>query len=75
MQKCSNRTGYLNSLQIRVCCLLGLCHGADTQVVTDVSNDRTVLKTIYRKVIMYACVSSANLLNIYIFIIFYLFIY
>jgi hypothetical protein len=32
-----------------VCCLLGLCHSADTQAVTDVSNDLTVLKTIYRK--------------------------
>jgi len=88
MQKCSNRSGYLNSLQIRVrcilglwcvlytgfmvcdvyciygvCCLLGLRHGADTQVVTDVSNDRTVLKTIYRKILC----ASVNLLSIYLY--------
>ena len=59
MQKCSNRAGYLGGLQIHVSCLLGLCcvlstglcHRADTQVVTDVSNGRTVLKTFYRKVL------------------------
>jgi len=58
MQKCSNTTGYMNSLQIGVCCLLGLCHGADTQVVTDVSNGLAVIEAIYKKVMCVCSVTS-----------------
>jgi len=34
----------VNSLQIGACCPLGLCHGADTQVGTDVLNGLNIFR-------------------------------